>query len=64
MTHLLPDHIHSILNPTVRNKRDNGRIHDPKILHAVDAKLRVNHALGNVLGQSGRAAGVYDVNMS
>ena len=63
VTHLLSDHIHSILNSTVRNQRDNGRIHDAKILHAVDAQLRVHNAVCNVLGQSGRAAGVYDVNI-
>lgn len=58
VTYLLADHVHRVLDPTVRNHRDDRRICDAEVAHSVHAELRVNHTLMDTLGETGSTAWV------
>lgn len=58
-THLFGNHIHRILDPTVRNNRDHRRINHPQVPCAVDHKPGIDHTLVDILRESARATRVY-----
>lgn len=56
---LLTNHVDRVLNATVGNNRNNGRIGNAQVLNTVNAEVRVNNSLVDVLRQTGGTARVW-----
>jgi len=54
----LNDHVHDVLDATVRDDREETGVNDSELFGAVDAVIAVDHTLGDALTQVTRAAGV------
>ena len=54
----LNDHVHDVLDATVRDDREETGVNDSELFGAVDAVIAVDHTLGDALTQVTRAVGV------
>ena len=57
-TNLFSNHIHDILNPAVWDEREDARVDDTQILHAMHSEAWIDDSLVDVLTQPVRTAWV------